>query len=202
MKNLLKIINYKKNKLFIQIGSSLEYGQKESPHKEDFTCKPISYYGKAKLLATKYIQKKLKRYLVLRPYQIYGPHQKNNRLIPIIIKGCLNNKSFACTEGNQYRDFLYIDDFSELVLKILKSKKNKNGIYNVGFGRPTQVKNIINLIRKNIKKGKPIFGKIKMRKEEMKYTYPNIKKIKKNYKWKPKINVSDGLKKTIKFYAK
>jgi len=202
VKNLLKIINYKRNKLFIQIGSSLEYGQKKSPQKENFTCRPISYYGKAKLLATKYIQKKMKKYLILRPYQIYGPHQKNNRLIPIIIDGCLKNKSFACTEGKQYRDFLYIDDFSELILKILKTKKNKNGIYNVGFGSPIQVKSMINFIKKKIKKGKPLFGKIKMRKEEMKYAYPDIRKVKKNYKWKPKVNISAGLKKTIAYYAK
>ena len=41
-----------------------------------------------------------------------------------------------------------------------------------------------------------------MRKEEMVYTYPDIKKIKKFYKWKPKVNINNGLNKTIKFYAK
>ena len=49
-------------------------------------------------------------------------------------------------------------------------------------------------------KGKPIFGKIKMRKDEINSLYPNIKKIKKRLKWRPKINLEKGLKKTIEYY--
>ena len=202
VKNLLKIINLKKLKLFIQIGSSLEYGKIKSPHKENFKCKPISHYGRAKYLATKYIQKNIKKYLILRPYQIYGPHQKKDRLIPIIIDGCLKNKSFRCSDGSQFRDFLFVDDFSDLILKILKSKKTFNGIYNIGTGNPLKVKDIINLIQKKIRKGKPLFGKLNMRKEEMIYTFPNIKKIQNSYKWKPKTNINLNLNKTIKFYAR
>ena len=202
VKNLIKILNLKKIKLFIQIGSCLEYGIKKSPHKESFNCSPISHYGKAKLLSTKYIQKKLKNYIILRPYQIYGPYQKKDRLVPIVIDGCLRNKEIPCSDGLQFRDFLFIDDFVELIKKILKKNNNINGIYNVGFGKPNKVKDIINLIQKKIKKGKPIFGRIPMRNEEMKFTYPNISKIKKNYNWRPKIKINVGLKKTINFYAK
>ena len=202
VKNLIKILNLKKIKLFIQIGSCLEYGIKKSPHKESFNCSPISHYGKAKLLSTKYIQKKLKNYIILRPYQIYGPYQKKDRLVPIVIDGCLRNKEIPCSDGLQFRDFLFIDDFVELIKKILKKNNNINGIYNVGFGKPNKVKDIINLIQKKIKKGKPIFGRIPMRNEEMKFTYPNISKIKKNYNWRPKIKINLGLKKTINFYAK
>jgi len=202
VKNLLKIINLKKLKLFIQIGSSLEYGKIKSPHKENFKCKPISHYGRAKHLATKYIQKNVKKYLILRPYQIYGPYQKKDRLIPIIIDGCLKNKSFECSDGSQFRDFLFVDDFSDLILKILKSKKTFSGIYNIGSGKPHKVKDVINLIQKKIRKGKPLFGKLNMREEEMVYTFPSIKKIQNFYKWKPKRNINFGLNKTIKFYAK
>ena len=202
VRNLLKIVNLKKIKLFIQIGSCLEYGSKKSPQKENLVCKPISFYGKAKLSATRFIQQKLKKYLILRPYQIYGPHQKKDRLVPIVIESCLKNKSFACTDGSQFRDFLYVDDFCELIKKILKKKNNINGIYNVGFGKPNKVKDVIKLIQKKINRGNPIFGKIKMRTEEMKFTYPNINKVKTIYKWRPKIKINDGLKKTIDFYAK
>ena len=201
-KNLANHFSEKKLKLFIQIGSSLEYGKIKSPHKENVKCKPISHYGRAKYLATKYIQKNVKKYLILRPYQIYGPHQKKDRLIPIIIDGCLKDKSFECSDGSQFRDFLFVDDFSDLILKILKSKKISSGIYNIGSGKPHKVKDIINLIQKKIRKGKPLFGKLNMRKEEMVYSFPNIKKIQNSYKWKPKRNINFGLNKTIKFYEK
>jgi nucleoside-diphosphate-sugar epimerase len=203
LRNLLNVVNTKKLSLFIQIGSSLEYGRKKSPHYENTKCKPVSYYGKAKLKSTQLIQKKLKNFIILRPYQVYGPNQKKNRLIPIIVNACLKDRSFACTDGNQYRDFLYVDDFSELIFKAIKTKKKiKRGIYNIGFGKPLKVKSIINLIIKKTKKGKPLFGKLKMRKEELKVSYPKIHKIKKIFNWKPKIDIKSGLNKTIKFYAK
>ncbi len=201
LRNLIKVINHKNIKKFIQIGSSLEYGKKPSPQKESKKCKPISYYGKAKYSASIYLQKNIKNHIILRPYQIYGPFQKSNRLIPFIIKSCLKNKVFKCTDGFQLRDFLYIDDFIDLILKVLKKNKTKNKIYNVGYGKPIKVRNIINLIVKITKSGKPFFGAIKMRKDESDLLYPNIGKIVRDFNWKPKVKILNGLKKTIRFYA-
>ena len=76
------------------------------------------------------------------------------------------------------------------------------GIFNVGFGRPYKVKEVINLVTKNLKKGKPLFGKILMRKEEKKIYYPNIKKVCKTFNWKPKVQIFEGIKRTIHFYEK
>ena len=50
--------------------------------------------------------------------------------------------------------------------------------------------------------GKPLFGKIKLRKDESKVIFANIKKIKKQLNWKPRVNFEEGLKKTLKFYDK
>ena len=52
--------------------------------------------------------------IIFRPYQDFGPNQDLNRLIPIVISNCLKDKKFPCSEGKQYRDFLYIDDAVEL----------------------------------------------------------------------------------------
>ena len=41
-----------------------------------------------------------------------------------------------------------------------------------------------------------------MRKDEIKVLYPNITRVSKNFKWKPKVNLKNGLKKTINFYKK
>ena len=73
-------------------------------------------------MASQYLRKFNKNYLILRSYQIYGPFQKDDRLIPFIIKSCIKNKLFPCSEGSQLRDFLYIDDFTNLIIKIIKRK--------------------------------------------------------------------------------
>lgn len=204
IKNILEILKKRKIKLFIQAGSCLEYGKNKSPQKEKERCRPISQYGKSKYYLSKYLIKNKKKFqfkfIILRLYQVYGPYQKKDRLIPIVIDSCLQNKNFNCTEGNQERDFLYIDDLTTLIKKMLNHKKINSNIYNVGSGNPIKVRNVICKIRKIISKGNPKFGAIKMRKDEVKFLYPDIKKVKKEFKWSPKVNIFEGLKKTIKFY--
>ncbi len=203
-KKLIRVLENKKIKLFIQAGSSLEYGKYSSPQKERIISRPISHYGRAKYLASRFLMNKKKnfKYIILRLYQIYGPYQKKDRLIPIVINSCLKNKKFNCTEGNQKRDFLYIDDLIELLIKIIKTKKIKSDVYNVGCGRAVAVKNVIEKINLIIKRGKPNFGGIIMRKDEVMSLYPNIKKIKKTFNWNPKTSMFKGLRKTINYYEK
>ena len=190
---------------FLQVGSSMEYGHCKSPQLETNKCKPISNYGKAKYLASKYLisLNKIKSFpvIIVRPYQIYGPNQFSNRLIPHVITSCNKNLKFPCSEGKQLRDFLHVDDFLEAIYKLMLSNKKTNGqIFNIGYGKPFNLKKIINFIRSKIRRGQPNFGVIKMRKEENLKTYPNIKKIYKFIKWKPKVNFFKGLEKTIKSY--
>ena len=136
----------------------------------------------------------------MRLYQAYGSRQDFNRFIPIIIKACIKNKKFPCSEGRQLRDFIHVSDVVDAILKALKSKKARGHIINIGTGRPRKVKNIIKYIKKILKGGYPQFGKIKLRKDEFLKTYPNIMKAKNKMNWSPKISFKNGLKSTIKFY--
>ena len=204
VKNLVSLARNKGVKLFIQAGSSLEYGNKKSPQLEHKKCSPVSTYGKAKYLASRFLLNSKNKFkvIILRMYQVYGPHQKKDRLIPQVINSCSQRKNFPCTEGKQIRDFLYVDDLCNLILKILKKNSLSSGIYNVGTEKPVTVKNVIKKIVKISKGGQPNFGKIKMRKDEIDYLYPNIKKVKKEFNWTPKVSLNKGLIKTIKFYEK
>jgi nucleoside-diphosphate-sugar epimerase len=206
-KNLANHFSGKKIKLFIQIGSSLEYGNRPSPHYENKNVKISnlkSYYSISKLMATKYLNtlsiKKNINVCVLRPYLVYGPGQDFNRLIPTVMRSAIKNEIFDCSSGNQFRDFLYIDDFTDLIIKIIKSKGIKFQIFNVGYGKPVKVRNIISSIMKLAKGGKPNFGIIKNRPDELFISYPSIQKVKKYFNWKPKVSLKKGLKKTYKFF--
>jgi len=194
---------------FVQMGSSIEYGNQQSPQKESMKCniKSIkSIYGKAKFLSTKYLmhlhKKKKFPTTVLRLYLAYGPKQDINRFLPTIITGCLKNKKFDCSEGVQLRDFVHVDDVVDSIIKSLKSSKARGQIINIGSGKPKKIKNIIQNVKKIINGGQPQFGKIKLRKDEILSLYPNISKAKKKINWKPKIVFINGLKSTIKYYAK
>ena len=137
--------------------------------------------------------------VIVRLYQVYGPKQDLNRFIAIVIDACKKNKTFPCSECTQKRDFIYIDDLVNALIKILLKKDGVNGeIINIGSGKAYQLKKIINSIKILCKGGNPIYGKIKLRPDESKIYYPIIKKAKKILNWQPKVTLQNGLKKTIR----
>ena len=206
-KNLADYFLNKDIKSFIQIGSCVEYGNKSSPQDEKSsidTKKLKSFYGKSKLMASNYLLKLFKKkgfpITILRLYFVYGPYQDINRFIPIIIDGCLKNLKFDTSDWKQLRDFLYVDDLIYLIFKVFENKNSKGEIFNIGSGKPQSIKKIINLIRNKIKRGRPNFGKINLRNDEILKIYHDISKAKKILNWRQNISFRIGLNKTIKFY--
>ena len=207
LKNLSNYFLKSQINIFLQMGSSLEYGDNKSPQKENMSTSPNklkSVYAKSKLLATNHLIKLNKTHnfptSILRLYLAYGPKQDYNRFLPIIIDSCLKNNSFDCSDGNQFRDFIFINDLIDLIIKALKNPNSIGQILNAGSGKKQKIKNIIKMVVKIIKGGKPNFGKIKLRKDESKEVYPSISKSKKLLLWKPKHNFKQGLLKTILYY--
>ena len=95
-----------------------------------------STYGKAKLMATNYLLKLNKKSnfpcTILRLYLIYGTHQDTNRLIPYTLNKCLNNENFSCSEGKQYRDFLFVEDLIKAIVNCFDNKKSiKHIVFNI-----------------------------------------------------------------------
>jgi len=203
LKKITKFFIKKKIRKFIQIGSSMEYGRIKSPQKEHFKCFPTSIYAISKFLSTEHLISLYKKNnfpaVILRLYQVYGPNQDKNRLIPIIIDSCKNNKSFNCSSGMQFRDFLFVNDLIDVILICLK-KKVEGKIINIGSGKIIKVKKIISRIVGFYKAGKPLFGKIKLRKEEMLKIYPSLFNAKKFLGWKAKVSFEKGILRTINFY--
>jgi len=207
-KNLSTILLKTKIKKFIQVGSSIEYGKIRSPQLENKNNKQrtFSAYGEAKLKSTKFLLNLSKKFnfpvTILRLYLVYGPYQDANRVVPITIFNAIKNKKFDCSNGLQLRDFTYIEDVIEAIIKTLKNRQSTGQIINIGQGKPVSIKRVINKICELLNSGKPQFGKIDLRKDEIMKLYPNILKAKKILNWKPRISLENGLKKTIKFFNK
>ena len=203
--NLVNILLKKKISKLVQIGSSLEYGNLKSPQKEEnVEGLPKSPYSIAKLASTRFLLTlyKTKKFpsVILRLFQVYGPRQDKNRILPQVINSCLKNKKFPVSTGNQIRDFCYIDDVINAILLALESKKIKGEIFNIGSGKPLKIKQIIRQVCKKIGKGKPEYGKFKFRKDENMKIYPDIKKARIKLKWKPKVEFDSGINSVINSY--
>jgi Nucleoside-diphosphate-sugar epimerases len=140
-KNLINHFEKSDLKKFFQIGSGLEYKGTNKSNNERDQLEPKGHYGLAKKMASSYCLKKFYSNgfpaTILRLYQIYGPSQDLNRLIPQAIFSLKRNKMFKCSHGEQYRDFLFIDDLTNIFIKLIKTKKKIKGkVFNIGSGQP------------------------------------------------------------------
>ena len=206
VKNLVKLFLQKGVSFFVQIGSSAEYGTVSSPHNEKSRCNPKMIYGKSKLSATNFLIKMYKKKKfpssILRFYQVYGPNQKIDRVIPLLINACIKNNELPFSHGLQKRDFLYVDDAISAILKTINNKMSEGKIINVGNGKPIALIKMIKVIKKQIKGGHVLFGKIKLRKDEPMNILPNLNRARNILNWKNKTTLQSGINKTIKFYKK
>ena len=206
VKNLANLFLKKNINTFIQMGSSAEYGSIKSPQKEKFKCKPQMIYGKSKLKATKFLTDLFKEkkfpVTILRPYQVYGPKQKTDRFIPLLINACIKDIKFIASHGKQKRDFLYVDDLISAILKSLNNIKCKGKIINLGTGKPITLLKIMKTVRKKIGGGELLLGKIKLRVDEPMVIFPELKNSTKLLNWKSKVGFNAGINNTIKEYKK
>lgn len=204
--NLIKSLNVSKLKSFVQIGSGDEYGLSTAPQQEDQRELPASPYAFAKTAANHFIQMLHRQNdfpgVCLRVYLTYGPGQNENRFIPQIIKGCLSNKKFPTSEGNQLRDFVYIDDLVDGILSALKSRSAYGEIINISSNCPVMIKDVIQIICNECESGKPVFGEISYRKNENMAWYGDGKKANNILNWTPQTDFVTGIRTIIKEYYK
>jgi UDP-glucose 4-epimerase len=204
LNNLVSILNVKELIRFIQIGSSDEYGLNKSPQMETKREDPISPYSLAKVINTHYLQmlNKTENFpaVILRLFLVYGPRQKMNRLIPYVIKSCIQNKNFTLSEGNQIKDFTYVDDVVDFILISFIKENLEGNIINVGSGKPVSVKNIVEMINLKIKLGHPIFNKKYNKSIENNELIPDLSKSKNLLNFNSKTSLDVGLQHTIDWY--
>lgn len=204
MLNLVDAVAWKGLKGFVQVGSSDEYGSASAPQSEDLREMPISPYSLGKVASTHYVQMLNKTEgfpgVILRFFLVYGPGQDGHRFLPQIIKGCLKGERFEATKGEQLRDFCYVDDVVDAVIRAAFLSESKGHIINVASGMPVSIRNIIEKVVSIIGKGYPVFGARPYRKGENMELYADIKKAEKVLDWEPTTQLEAGLLKTIEWY--
>jgi len=202
--NLVKSINKDNLKGFIQIGSSDEYGANIAPQKENQREMPISPYSIAKTSATHFLQMLYRTekfpVVILRPFLVYGPGQNSGRFLPQIIKGCLSGKEFETSSGEQLRDFCYIDDIADGILRAIKSDNINGEIINLASGDPISIRTVIEKVQTYIGRGNPKFGKIAYRAGENMCLYADTSRAEQLLGWRSKTTIEDGIKKTVDHY--
>lgn len=204
---LLKLYNASKHlnslKLFLQFGSGEEYGNINSPLSEGIRECPNSPYSLSKQLTTNTSIMLHKNYgfpiSVVRPGNLFGKYQSNNKFIPYIVKQLKENKKIDTTLGEQKRDFIYASYFANGIELIIKNSHKFIGeIVNLSSGKSYSLKEIILYCKEYIKSESVIdFGKIPYRENEMMNFQVDIRKFKEKTKVDFEVSLFDGLKEYI-----
>ena len=182
-KNIVDISRNLNIKWFFLASTSHVYKSSKIPIKETFSKVPISYYGKTKWLAEKYVQKNLKNYCIGRIFSTSNKNQRKNYLIPDLkAKIKKSKKKLILKDLNHYRDFISMYDITKVIHKLLK--KNFIGTVNIGSGKGIYLKDIAKIILNKYKKS-AIFVDSK----KITYLIANNQKVKKITKLKFNSNI-------------
>jgi len=198
-----------KIKRFVYAASSSAYGDTPTlPKVETMPVNPLSPYAAAKLMCEYYCSVFYKVFgletISLRYFNVFGPHQDPTSqyaaAIPAFVTSILKNKPPTIYgDGEQSRDFTYVDNVVEANLLAARAKQTKGDVVNIACGEAITVNAIIDMINKIVGKNvKPTY--LPSRKGDVKYSLADITLAKKLIGFKPVVSFKDGLKKAIEWY--
>ena len=151
--NLINECKKYKFNIFINTGSSSEYGFKNKAMKESDILVPNSYYSVFKSSSSLYCQyESLKsniQIVTIRPFHVYGPYERSNRLIPSLIRNMLNDKKVKLVSPKVSRDMIYISDVVNFYIMLANKKNLKGEIFNLGSGKKNNHQRNIQFFKKN-----------------------------------------------------
>jgi len=199
---LLDLSRKYKIKKFIHISSDEIYGDIEKgKFTEDSPLKPNSPYAASKAAADLLIRSYIRTYnfpaIIIRPCNNYGPWQYPEKLIPLAILKILRNEKIPVyAQGENIREWLFVEDCAGGILEILE--KGKIGeIYNLGSQREIRNIEVVKLLLKILKKDENKIEFVKDRPgHDLRYSLDSSK-IFKEIGWRPKLNFETGIKLTI-----
>ena len=205
-----KFYSKNKNTKFIHISTDEVYGDVlKGRSLENSQYKPSSPYAASKASSDHLLHSYFRTYdlpiIITNCSNNYGPNQHPEKLIPKLIYNILNNLPLPIYgDGKNSREWIYVTDHCEALLKVLK--KGKIGeTYNIGsnqnFNNLKISKILLDVAKRNISMGSKVKLKfIKDRPGHDKRYALNNNKIKNKLKWSSKTNIMVGLKNTFKWY--
>ena len=207
--NILEACRHYKVKHLVYASTSSVYGEeKRHPLKEDYlNTKPIQFYAATKVAneVMAYSYSSLFKFPTtgLRFFTVYGPWGRPDMAFYKFTDSIYKRKKMEVFNyGNHFRDFSYVENISDAIVKSLtlsKAIKTGSEIYNLGNGNKVQLLKAIELIEKNIGL-KSIKKNLQKQPGDIKGTLADVRKAKKDLGLKTGYNIEEGIKNFVNWY--
>ena len=193
----------------VMASSSSVYGNcKEVPFREDmivdFAISPYAATKKANEVMTHVYHKLFDmNVIMLRFFTVYGPKQRPDLAINKFTRLMLNNEEIPMFgDGSTSRDYTYIDDIVDGIIKSCDYVMSHNNVYeilNLGNSSPVSLKEMINTIAKTIGV-EPKIKQLPMQPGDVDRTFADVSKAKNLIGYEPKTSFEDGIRNFVNWY--
>lgn len=198
--NLLTVLDggYRR---FVYVGSGDVYGDGPVPFVEDGPISPASPYAVSKYAAERFCRMFQQAYgwpiVCLRPFNVYGPGQSPDRIIPELIASGLRGEPLKMTEGRQTREFTYVGDVAQAFCRALVAPGVEGRVINIGRGEEVAIRDLALLVVELLGAAPPLFGALAYRPTEIWRMFGDSRLAGELLDWHPATRLEDGLRHTI-----
>lgn len=193
---------------FLYISSSEVYGyQAEVPFSEEQMPFPISPYAVGKYAGEVYSQFKQrqtgKAIALIRPFNTFGPYQSDRAVIPELIVKCLLGTPVETTQGNQTREFNYVDNQIDALIMAATHEDCPTFPLNIGSNREVAICDLARMIHDLCEsKSELRIGALPDRQTEIWRMGADYTRAQEVLGWRPRVDFEEGLRRTIAWFRK
>lgn len=187
----------------VHVGSALEYGTTGGELHESSACAPTTSYGRSKLAGTLALQHLASRHgleaCIARLFTVFGPGEHSGRLLPALLAARNTGAVIPLSAGTQRRDFAYVEEATEGLLRLAVSAAEPGEVVNLATGTMHSVREFAETTAGVL--GIPVerlhFGALPTREEEMSHAGVSVRRLRELTRWTPDDDIAGGVARTV-----
>ena len=187
----------------VHVGSALEYGTTGGELTEGSECAPTTVYGRSKLAGTLALQAIARDTgldaCIARCFTVFGPGEHPGRLLPTLLGAAADGTAVPLSDGLQRRDFTYVEDVAEGLLRLAVSDAAPGEIVHLASGEMHTVRAFAEVAASliHLPHVRLHFGAIPVRPEEMRHDGVSVTRLRTLTRWSPTGDLAEGVARTV-----
>lgn len=189
----------------IHAGSALEYGELDNDLNEQSVPRPTTLYGESKLAGTEHVSHHHRmsglRAVTARLFTVYGCGEHEGRLLPSLINAAKSDGELALTAGLQRRDFCFVEDVAEGLLRLGAVPDVDEAVVNLATGQLHSVREFAETAASElrIEASRLRFGALPSRAEEMSHRPVAVSRLRRLTHWMPPGDIREGIRRSLAY---
>lgn len=190
---------------FIHVGTGFEYGLVAHPVREDYPLRPVTLYAATKaagwVLLDYYWRSGALPLVTVRFFGLYGPRERETRLVPHVILSALDAVTVTLRKGGSVWDYLFVKDAVRALMLVGSTPQIEGETFNIGSGRVVTISEIARTVLDVLDVSVPIKGDTNpCLRVESDVFRPDLSRARERLGWQPMYTLTEGVKETVDWF--